>query len=297
MNAIVKAINYGGMVSFPRDYIKTKLGLNKITTGWEFLRQKYAKHFGFGIEVRGRSPNFDNADALKNVAVNAIQRAIKHYGDMLIDADVQVKEGVLSPEDTIKTGYHIDFDLSWDFSKPVLIEITYDRKNRSYKIMGVVYNHFIDGVPMALYIYLIHNHLILGNKSLLSQSTRTFSVPYRFHKTAMMNSPNENEWQGLKYFGPLTLIPVGSQLDVTDSNIPKLRKKLSLDTGCDISTSSLEIILLSMEMGMTWATDYIAQGSVNSETAPRYSKRIQGPGHCQNGSVRRNTKGQSTLSI
>jgi len=60
------------------------------------------------------------------------------------------------------TGYDIDFSLDWDYSSPVLIEITYDRQNRSYRIMSLVYNHVIDGAPLALYTHLIHNHLVLA---------------------------------------------------------------------------------------------------------------------------------------
>ena len=94
--------------------------------------------------------------------MEAVSLRHQHYGDMLIDADVQVKEGRLFTEDDMVTGYNMDFSLDWDFSKPVLIEITYDSESRSYRIMGLVYNHLIDGVPLALYIILIHNHLVLG---------------------------------------------------------------------------------------------------------------------------------------
>ena len=181
MKAIVGAINLGGFVSTPRDYITTKLGLDKTTTAWEFLRSKYAKHFGFGIEVRGSAPDFESAPEMRHQAMEAVDLALKHYGDMLIKADIQVKEGRLGTEENMVTGYDIDFALDWDYAKPVLIEITYDRENRSYRIMSLVYNHVIDGVPLALYTHLIHNHLILGKASFLSQSKRTFPVSYKFH--------------------------------------------------------------------------------------------------------------------
>jgi len=278
MSALVKVIYYGGMFSYPRDYVTRKLGLNGVTTGWEFLRLKYAKHFGFGLGVKGGAPDFGTADALKAAVEQAIELSLMHYGDMLIDADVQVKEGVLPSEDDIIIGYQIDFSLPWDFSKPILIEITYDRKNRSYKIMGVVHSHMIDGVPMALYVYLIHNHLMLQENSLLSQSKRTFSVPYQFHKKAVKTPLGQDDWQFLRSFDDASLIPVGSQIDVTDSNVPKLKKKIAQEMGCNISTSTLEVILLSLETGTTWATDYIAQGSLNLERLVDIQKGYKGLG-------------------
>jgi len=92
MNAIVGAIHLGGVVSTPRDYITTKLGLEKTRTAWEFLRSKYAKHFGFGLEVRGSLPDFESPAAIRHRAIEAVDLALKHYGDMLIKADIQVKE-------------------------------------------------------------------------------------------------------------------------------------------------------------------------------------------------------------
>lgn len=278
MNAIVGAIKAGGVVSFPRHYIKTRLGLNTITTGWEFLRLKYAKHFGFGIEVRGTAPDFKSPDAIRSSAMEAMRLALTHYGDMLIEADVQVKEGRLFSDDDIVSGYHIDFNLSWDFSKPVLIEIDYDRKNRSYKIMGVVYNHLIDGVPLALYIHLVHNHLVLGDASFLNQSTRTFTNPYRFHLAPAATRPNKKGWLKLNHFDDSHLLPVGSQIDVTNSNILRLRNKMVRDTGLNVSISSIETALLGMEMGITWATEYIAQGHMNPEGRVDIQKGYNGLG-------------------
>jgi hypothetical protein len=278
MSALVKAIYYGGMISYPQDYLIRKLGLNRVTTGWEFLRLKYAKHFGFGLGIKGRAPDFDTIDTLKAAAEQAIQLSLIHYGDMLIDADVRVIEDALDFEDDIEIGYQIDSNLPWDFSKPILIEITYDKKNRSYKIMGAVHSHMIDGVPMALYVFLIHNHLMLGENSLLSRSERTFSVPYDFHKRAVKTPLGQDDWQFLHSFDDSSLIPVGSQIDVTDSHIPKLRRKIAHETGCSISTSTLEVILLALETGTAWATDYIAQGSVNPQGLVDIQKGYNGLG-------------------
>jgi len=278
MNAIVRAINLGGIVSIPRDYIKTKLGLNTTTTAWEFLRLKYAKHFGFGIEVIGSAPDFKSTRAIRDRAMEAVGLALEHYGDMLIEADIQVKEGRLSAEDDLVTGYIIDFSLDWDFSRPVLIEITYDRESRSYRIMGLVFNHLIDGVPLALYTYLIHNHLVLGDTSFLSRSTRTFSIPYRPYRGNAEIMPDKKRWLKLNHFNESHLFPVGSQIDVTDTNILKLREKIKQDIGQEVSNSSIEIALLSLEMGITWATDYIAQGHVNSDRRVDVQKGYHGLG-------------------
>jgi len=287
MNTIVGAIHLGGFVSLPRDYLKTRLGLNPITTGWEFLRLKYAKHFGFGLEVRGASPEFTNLHALRESAMEAVSLALVHYGDMLIEADVQVKEVTLSPEDTLVTGYQIDFTLPWNFSRPVLIEIDYDRKNRSYRIMGVSYNHLIDGVPLALYIHLIHNHIVLGDASFLCQSKRTFTDPYRFHRTPAAAVPDKKGWLELDIINDAHLLPVGAQIDTSDSNILRLRKKISRDTGLEISNSSIEIALLGMELGMDWATNYIAQGYVNPEGRVDIQKGYNGLGIVRTQNYRR----------
>jgi hypothetical protein len=278
MNAIVGAINLGGFVSTPRDYITTKLGLDKTTTAWEFLRSKYAKHFGFGIEVRGSSPDFESAQEMHHRAMEAVDLALKHYGDMLIKADVQVKEGRLGTEENMVTGYDIDFSLDWDYSKPVLIEITYDREKRSYRIMSLVYNHVIDGVPLALYTHLIHNHLVLGKASLLSQSKRTFPVSYKFHLWDSKTLPDKKGWLRLNCLGESDLLPIGSQIDVTDSNILKLRNKIAQEIGQNVSNSSVEIALLSLEMGITWATDYSAQGNLNSKRQVDVQKGYYGLG-------------------
>ncbi|PKL38913.1 MAG: hypothetical protein CVV44_08570 [Spirochaetae bacterium HGW-Spirochaetae-1] len=278
MNTIVGAIHLGGFVSLPRDYLKTRLGLNTITTGWEFLRLKYAKHFGFGLEVRGASPDFKNPQALRDTAMEAVRLALAYYGDMLIEADVQVKEKTLSREDTLVSGYQIDFTLPWDFSRPVLIEIDYDRKNRSYRVMGVSYNHLIDGVPLALYIHLIHNHIVLGEASFLCQSKRTFTDPYRFHRTPAAAVPDQKGWLELDTMNDSHLLPVGAQIDVSESNILRLRKKIIRDTGLEISNSSIEIALLGLEMGMTWATNYIAQGHMNPEGRVDIQKGYHGLG-------------------
>ncbi|MEN6423179.1 MAG: hypothetical protein ABFD76_14665 [Smithella sp.] len=278
MNAIVGAINLGGFVSTPRDYITTKLGLDKARTAWEFLRSKYAKHFGFGLEVRGSSPDFESTAAIRHSAMEAVDLALKHYGDMLIKADVQVKEGRLDAENHMVTGYDIDFSLDWDYSSPVLIEITYDRKNRSYRIMSMVFNHVIDGVPLALYTHLIHNHLVLGKASLLSQSKRTFPVSYKFHLWDSGTLPDKKGWLRLNCLGESDLFPIGSQIDVTDSSILKLRNKIALEIGQNVSNSSVEIALLSLEMGITWATDYIAQGDQNSKRQIDVQKGYRGLG-------------------
>jgi hypothetical protein len=278
MNAIVGAIHLGGFVATPRDYITTKLGLDKTTTAWEFLRSKYAKHFGFGLEVRGSSPDFESAMAIRHRAIEAVDLALKHYGDMLIKADIQVKEGRLDAEDHMVTGYDIDFTLDWDYSKPVLIEITYDRQNRSYRIMSLVYNHVIDGVPLALYTHLIHNHLVLGNASLLRQSKRTFPAVYKFHLWDSGTLPDKKGWLRLNCLGESDLLPIGSQIDVTSSNILKLRNKIALEIGQNVSNSSVEIALLSLEMGITWATDYIAQGHLNSKRQVDVQKGYRGLG-------------------
>lgn len=278
MNAIIGAINLGGIVSTPRDYITTKLGLDKTTTAWEFLRSKYAKHFGFGLEVRGSSPDFESAMVIRHRAIEAVDLALKHYGDMLIKADIQVKEGCLCEEDNMVTGYDIDFSLDWDYSKPVLIEITYDRAKRSYRIMSLVYNHVIDGVPLALYTHLIHNHLVLGNASFLSQSKRTFPVSYKFHLWDSGTLPDKKGWLRLNCLNEFDLFPIGSQVDVTDSNILKLRNKIAQEIGQNVSNSSVEIALLSLEMGITWATDYIAQGDQNSKRQVDVQKGYRGLG-------------------
>ena len=281
MNAIVTAINVGGIAAIPGDYIGTKLGLNKTTTGWDFLRAKYAKHFGFGIEVRGNSPDFKSAQKIRDTAMEAVGLALNHFGDMLIEADVQVKEGPLAAEDDLVTGYNIDFNLNWDFSRPVLIEITYDRERRSYRIMSVVFNHMIDGVPLALYLYLIHNHLVLDDTSFLSRSQRTFSVPYKSNQGDAGITPDKKAWLKLNHFKFFHFFPVGSQIDVTDSNILMLRKKIARDIGQEVSSSSVEIALLSLEMRMTWATDYIAQGQLSSERLVDVQKGYQGLGIVQ----------------
>jgi len=278
MKAIVGAINLGGFVSTPRDYITTKLGLDKTTTAWEFLRSKYAKHFGFGIEVRGSSPDFESTREMRHRAIEAVDLALKHYGDMLIKADIQVKEGRVCTEENMVTGYDIDFSLDWDFSKPVLIEITYDRQNRSYRIMSLVYNHVIDGVPLALYTHLIHNHLVLGNASFLSQSKRNFPVPYKFHLWDNGTLPDKKGWLRLNCLNESDLFPIGSQIDVTNSNILKLRNKIAQEIGQNVSNSSVEIALLSLEMGITWATDYIAQGRLNSKRQVDVQKGYNGLG-------------------
>jgi hypothetical protein len=116
MNAIVRAINLGGFIATPRDYITTILGHDKTTTAWEFMRSKYAKHFGFGIEVRASSPDFASAREMRLRAMEAVELALKHYGDMLVGADVQIKEGRLCTEDNMVTGYGIDFSLDWHLS-------------------------------------------------------------------------------------------------------------------------------------------------------------------------------------
>lgn len=278
MNAIVGAIHLGGVVSTPRDYITTKLGLEKTRTAWEFLRSKYAKHFGFGLEVRGSSPDFESSTALRHKAMEAVELALKHYGDMLINADIQVKEGLLGLENKMVAGYDIDFSLDWDYSKPVLMEITYDRQNRSYRIMSLVYNHVIDGVPLALYTYLIHNHLVLGEASFLSQSRRTFPFSYKFHLWDSGTLPDKKRWLRLNCLGESDLFPIGSQIDVTDSSILKLRNKIALEIGQNVSNSSVEIALLSLEMGITWATDYIAQGDQNSRRQVDVQKGYRGLG-------------------
>lgn len=278
MNAIIGAIKLGGFVATPRDYITTKLGLDKTNTAWEFIRSKYAKHFGFGLEVRGSSPDFESTTTIRHRAIEAVDLALEHYGDMLIEADVQVKEGSLGTKDNMMTGYDIDFSLDWNYSKPVLIEITYDRPKRSYRIMSLVYNHVIDGVPLALYTHLIHNHLVLGNTSFLSQSKRTFSAPYKFHLWDRETLPDKKGWLRLNCLGGSDLFPTGSQIDVTDSNILKLRNKIAQEIGQNVSTSSVEIALMSLEMGITWATDYIAQGDHNSKRQIDVQKGYRGLG-------------------
>jgi len=278
MNAIVGAIHLGGIVSTPRDYITTKLGLDKTRTAWEFLRSKYAKHFGFGLEVRGSLPDFESATAIRHRAIEGVDLALKHYGDMLIKADVQVKEGRLGADDNLVAGYDIDFSLDWDYSKPVLIEITYDQENRSYRIMSLVYNHVIDGVPLALFMHLIHNHLVLGQTSFLNQSKRTFPFSYKFHLWDNGTLPDKKGWLRLNGLGESDLFPIGSQIDVTDSNILKLRNKIAQEIGQNVSNSSVEIALLSLEMGITWATDYIAQGEQNTKRQVDVQKGYRGLG-------------------
>jgi hypothetical protein len=278
MNSIVRAINIGGIVAIPDYYIRTRLGLEKEITAWEFLRLKHAKHFGFGVEVRESAPDFDSTDSIRKTAMEAIGLALKHYGDMLIEADVQVKEGSLYNEDGLVTGYNIDFSLNWDFSKPVLIEIIHDRENRSYRIMGLVFNHMIDGVPLALYTHLIHNHLVMRDRSFLRQSKRTFSVPYRLYAGSERMRPDKKGWLKLNYFNESHLFPVGSQIDATGSNILKLRKKISKEIGRDVSSSSVEIALLNLEMGTNWTTDYIAQGHLNPERRVDVQKGYHGLG-------------------
>jgi hypothetical protein len=197
---------------------------------------------------------------------------------MLIKADIQVKEGRVCTEENMVTGYDIDFSLDWDFSKPVLIEITYDRQSRSYRIMSIVYNHVIDGVPLALYTHLIHNHLVLGNASFLSQSKRTFPASYKFHLWDSGTMPDKKGWLKLNCLNESDLFPIGSQIDVTDSNILKLRNKIAQEIGQNVSNSSVEIALLSLEMGITWATDYIAQGHLNSKRQVDVQKGYNGLG-------------------
>ena len=278
MNVIVGLIHFGGIVATPRDYITTMIGRNDLTTPWNFLRAKYAKHFGFGIEVRGSFPDFKSAKAIRDTAMEAVDLALKHYADMLIDADIQVKEGSLFIEDDLITGYNIDFSLDWDFSKPVLIEITYDRQSRSYRIMSLVFNHLIDGVPLALYTYLIHNHLVLGHISFLTQSKRTFPVPYKLHLWDWKTMPDEQSWLRLNCFNESDLFPIGSQIDVTGSNILRLKNKIARELGQDVSNSSVEGALLGMEMGIIWATDYISQGRLNSERRIDVQKGYHGLG-------------------
>ena len=278
-NPIVTAINLGSIAAIPGDYITTKLGLNKITDPWDFLRLKYAKHFGFGLEVRGNAPYFNSSAELKSSAEEAVSLALKRYGDMLIDATVRVKEGELHAHDDLVLGYNIDPGLDWDFSKPVLLETTYDSKNRSYRIMGVVYEHLIDGVPLALFMQLIHNHLVLGKDSLLNRSTRTFPEPYSYHADTGAAIPDRDKWQDIHQFDASRLIPVGSQIDVTGSAVTKLRKKIMEDISQKISTSSLEAILLSLEMGMTWITDYIARGHQNNRQLVDAQKGYHGLGN------------------
>ena len=282
MNVVVGLIHLGGFVSTPRDYITTQLGVDKTTTAWEFLRSKYAKHFGFGLEVRGSAPDFKSTAAIRDRAMEAVSLALLRYGDMLIQADVQVKEGTLHSENDLVAGYTLDFSLNWDFSKPVLVEITYDKVDRSYRIMSLVYNHLIDGVPLALYTYLIHNHLILGYQSFLTRSTRTYPVPYKFHLWDQGMGPDKKGWLSLDYLGESDLYPIGSQIDVTDSNVLRLRDKIAREIGTNVANSSIEIALLGLEMGMTWATDYIAQGHVNSNRRVDVQKGYYGLGIVRN---------------
>lgn len=259
MGIIPQLIHLGGIVGYPRDVILRNIDANRPETGWEFLRMKYAKHFGFGLEVRGTAPRFAGIDEIAALAREGITIALKRYGDMLVDPDVLAYEGALPPEGAVMIGYPVDLAADRDYTKPVLIDIVYDEAARSYRISGVVFDHVIDGVPLALLIQLVHNHLILRGDSYLSASTRDGGRRYRERAALRLGRLSRMSWDEIRHGTESSLPPVGAQIDVTGSAVVDLRSRIAIDTGTRIPVSAVELALAAMELGMDWCCDCVSQ--------------------------------------
>ena len=248
-------------LGYPRDWIGKKLGLIMPQSGWDYIKTRTVKNFELGIEVRRNLSRFGSASEIESLVKEAIQLAAQHYGDMVLDADVKVVKGQLPGEKDLRIGHQVELGQDRDFTKFIQVSIILDEAQDSYIISALVYRHIIDGIPMLLLLYLIHNHLILKQDSFISGCARVpaFNLQDKFDKFNV--SVDEERWKEvLPENDDADFVSVGAHINVRDSNIYKLRRKIAKEVGSYVSGSSVELALLAIEMGMNYASDCVAQG-------------------------------------
>lgn len=259
MSIVPHLIHFGGIVGYPRDRLLRALNTDRPATGWDFLRKKYAKHFGFGLEVRGALPPCGDVYDMASCAREALQLARGRYGAMLADADVHVRAGALPPAEDLIAGYPVDLADGRDYSKPVLIDIIHDAAARSYRIGAVAYDHIIDGAPLALLVQLMHNHIVLRDDSLLARAGRSRETADRPPVPVRRGVLARERWERALAPSEESLFPVGGYLDVTDSAVVALRSRIAREIGAAVPVSSVELALAAFETGLNWASDCVAQ--------------------------------------
>lgn len=274
-------VHVNGFLKAPGFFLMEKAGLVSPDYGWENIKIRYCKHFEVGLEVHGKAPLYTSIDSIEQRALQAIKLCRAHFSDIVIEPDLLVIEGSVSHSKEIHTGYRINFTEERDYSKPVMMDITWDRRKKSFRILVNVFDHFIDGVPALFLVNAVHHHLMMGKHSRLLSLTRTPATNYQKTADRFPLQPEKSRWVRLLYRQDNTLWPAGAPVDVTNSAITALRDRISRERGIRLSVSSLELALLAMETGMEYTTDYIARGETSDSGALDLTKGYRGLGMIQ----------------
>lgn len=257
-------VSVSGALKAPVYLLGEKTGLVCPNYGWENIKLRYCKHFEIGIEVFDKFPLFASIDSIEQRAKQAVKLCRKYFSDFVIEPDILVMEGRVSSSSGPHSGYRMTFTEERDYSKPVMLDIIWDRHKGSCRILANIYDHFIDGIPALFLVTAIQHHLVRGkNSRLLSMSRKPVSD---YHNTTRRfpRQPDRKGWARLLYRNREILWPVGAHMDVTTSCITALRDRIFADTGTRPSVSSIELGLLAIETGMDFTTDYVARGQMAS---------------------------------
>ncbi len=240
-----------------------KLGLIMPRSGWDSVKTNVIKNYEVGIEVKWNLPRFDGISEIEKLAREAVKLALQHYGDMLLDVDIKVKYGNLPDEKELRIGYQVDLHQERDFTKFIQMDINYDKQKNSYMIIAIVYRHIIDAIPVVLLIYLLHNHLVLKKNSYLNNCERIpdFSLREKFSRFRIKGTVEK--WKEVMPDDRDIFLSVGSRIDISKSNLYKLRRKIAKDVGMFVTSSSVELALLAIDMELNYASDCVAQGQIN----------------------------------
>lgn len=271
-------VSFMGAVRAPVAYISRKLGRSPPNAGWENLKVSYCRRFEFGIEVRNEGVASLTRETVESRVRQAVAMAVEKCGDTVIEPDVLVKESPLDDISAAAAGYRIDLLSDRDFTKHVLLDFILDRQASAYRILAAVYDHVIDGVPAALLVNLVHNHVMMGDSSYLSGTSRCPEFSYQDIADRFNKRPDRSAWLSIGEASEETLWPVGGHIDVSKSSIVRLRSKLKKEKGINASVSSIEIALIALDMSMRYVTDYVARGQANEAGQLDVSRGYDGLG-------------------
>ena len=248
-------------------------------SGWDFIKVRVIKQYEVGLKVLGRAPHFSGLGEIRNLAEEALALAVRHYGDMLLPADLQVKETSLGEAQGLRIGHATDLLRERDLTKFIQVDIGYDKQTNSYTMTAMVYRHIVDGIPALLLLYLIHNHLVLRRESHLSACARVPQFMLQDQLDRFNVKVDAAKWKEVMPREQDHFLSVGAQVGISGSNIYKLRRKIAADIASYVSASSVELALLAMEMGLNYASDCVARGPINRSGKLLLSEGYEGLGH------------------
>lgn len=274
-------VSVTGALKAPVYLLGEKTGLVNPNYGWENMKLRYCKHFEIGIEVFEKFPIYASIASVEQRVRQAVKLCRKYFSDLVIEPDILVMEGRVSSSRGVHTGYRMTFTEERDYTKPIMLDIIWDRQKGSCRIMANIFDHFIDGVPALFLVTALHHHLVRGKNSRLLSMTRNPDYDYREITKRFPRQPHRKDWARLLYRSEEILWPVGAHLDVTTSCITALRDRIYSDTGIKPSVSSIELGLLAIETGMDFATDYVARGEIADTGSLDLNKGYDGLGMIQ----------------